>query len=206
MTPSQDPAHHPAEAILVDYVGGALRPAFGVVVAAHVESCARCREHVAALEAVGGALVAELAPTAMGVEALDRVMAGIDRPPAEVSPSPKPAAERIAFGRTTWLAPGMSIRKAKMDGGDLLYMLRLPAGLQTIPHTHGGIEFTTVLKGAFDDGTGVFAAGDFAEMTPAIDHQPSVLPGSECICLIASEQPMRVRTMIGRLVHLLTGV
>ncbi len=48
----------------------------------------------------------------------------------------------------------MGIRKAKIAGGDLLYLLRLPAGLQTIPHGHQGTEFTTVLKGAFDDGTG----------------------------------------------------
>lgn len=200
------PKHHPAEAVLADYVAGALRPAFGVVVAAHLEACPHCRSQTAMLEALGGELIAELAPTALNAEALDRVMAGIERPLPPSPAPPKPAAERIAFGRTTWLAPGMNIRKAKLGDGDLLYILRLPAGLKTIPHSHGGIEFTTVLQGAFDDGTGVFAAGDFAEMTPAIDHQPSVLPDQPCVCLIASERPMRVRTVVGHLVHMLTGV
>jgi putative transcriptional regulator len=119
----------------------------------------------------------------------------------------KPAAERIPFGREFWLAPGMSIRKARIDdSGDLLYLLRLPSGLRTIPHGHGGVEFTAVLKGAYSDGEGVFAAGDFAEMTEDINHQPSVLDDGECVCLIASERPMKVHTVVGRLVHMLTGV
>ena len=92
----------------------------------------------------------------------------------------------------------MSIRKAKTGGSDLLYVLRLPAGLQTIPHGHLGTEFTTVVKGAFDDGTGVFAAGDFADVNEAVDHLPHVTAHGECMCLIASERPMRVTTFLGR--------
>jgi putative transcriptional regulator len=201
------PNHHPTEAVLADYAAGALRPAFSIVVAAHLESCPHCRVTLRGLEALGGEMVANLEESAMSDEALDRVMAGIERPldaaPAKPAPS---TVDRIGFGRELWLGPGMGIRKAKIEGGDLLYLLRLPAGLQTIPHSHQGTEFTTVLKGAFDDGTGVFAAGDFADVNGEIDHQPHVTPDSECICLIASEKPMLVRTMIGRIVHMMTGV
>lgn len=198
--------HHPSEAILADYAGGALRPAFAAVVAAHLETCPHCRAQVAVLEEVGGALLSDLPPSAMGDEALERVMAGIERPPGE-TPASRPTTARIPFGRELWIGPGMGICKARLAGGDLLYLLRLPAGLRTIPHGHEGIEYTAVLKGAFDDGHGVFAAGDFGEMlADEVEHQPSVLPGQECICLIASERPMRVRTFFGHLVHRLTGV
>jgi putative transcriptional regulator len=193
---------------MADYVAGALRPAFAVVVAAHVEGCVHCRGAVEALEALGGAMVEDLGAETLADDALDRAMAAIERPlDAAPAPTPKPAADRIPFGREMWIGPGMGIRKARIDdGGDLLYLLRLPAGLQTIPHGHQGLEFTAVLKGAFEDDSGRFAAGDFAEMTDEIDHQPSVTPDSECICLIASERPMKVRTLIGRFVHLMTGV
>jgi len=63
-----------------------------------------------------------------------------------------------------------------------------------------------VLKGAYVDGEGRFAAGDFCDFDPAIEHQPQVDPGGECICLIASEKSMRQTTALGRLVHFLTGV
>ena len=201
------PTHHPSEAVLADYAAGGMRPAFAAVVAAHLEGCPHCCSVVGALEALGGELVTDLPAESLSNDALDRALAGIERPHP---PSPAPRAliaERIPFGREIRFAPGMGVRKARIDdSGDLLYLLRLPAGLKTIPHGHQGQEFTAVLKGAFEDDEGRFAAGDFAEMTDEIDHQPSVTPDSECICLIASERPMKVTTLVGRIVHMMTGV
>jgi len=199
------PAHHPSPAVLADYVSGALRPAFALVVAAHAERCAACRAEIRTLEAVGGELIAELPEASMAPESLERVMAGIERPLPLVEPPPLPTADRIPFGRVQWLAPGMTIRKARL-GGDLLYLLRLPGGVKTIPHGHAGAEFTTVLEGAYDDVTGRFAAGDFVEMSEDVEHHPSVMAGEPCVCLIASERPMRMTSVGGRLVHWLTGV
>ena len=201
------PIHHPTDAVLTDYVAGSLRPAFAAVVAAHVEGCAHCRTAMNALEAVGGALIGELPPSQMAADRLAQVMAALDVTVPTVEAAAVPTADRIPFGKERWLAPGMSIRKAKLgQGDDLLYLLRLPAGLKTIPHGHQGSEFTTVLKGAYIDGEGRFAAGDFCDLNPAVEHQPHVDHGGECICLIASEKPMRQTTALGRLVHFLTGV
>jgi putative transcriptional regulator len=201
------PKHHPADAILADYAAGALRPAFAVVVAAHLESCAHCRGSLRGLEALGGALIADLPESEMSAEALDRVMAGIERPvEAAVEVTVRPAAERIPFGREVWIGPGMGLRKARMPGGGLLYQLRLPAGLGTIPHGHHGAEYTVVLKGAFMDGEARFDPGDFAEMAEGIVHEPHVTPESECVCLIVSEKPMRVTNLLGRFVQFVTQV
>lgn len=200
------PSHHPSAAILADYASGALRPAFAVVVAAHAERCARCRAELGALEALGGELIADLPAAPMAEESLERVMAGIERPLPTPEPASPPTVDRIPFGRAQWLAPGMTIRKAKLGGGDLLYLLQLPGGIKTVPHGHEGMEFTTVLDGAYDDETGRFAAGDFAELTDEADHQPTVAPGQPCVCLIASEKPMRMTTWGGRLVQWIAGV
>lgn len=201
------PNHHPSEAVLADYVAGAMRPAFATVVAAHLESCAHCRTTVQTLEALGGVMVADLPEEQLSEEALPRALASIERPHAVEQVAVKPVADRIAFGREIRFGPGMAVRKARIDdSGDLLYLLRLPAGLKTIPHSHQGLEFTTVLKGAFDDDEGRFAAGDFAEMTDEIDHRPTVVSDGECVCLIASERPMKVRNFVGRVVQIMTGV
>jgi putative transcriptional regulator len=201
------PKHHPADAVLADYASGAMRPAFAVVVSAHLETCAHCRASLRGLEALGGAMIAELPESEMSSEALDRVMAGIERPIQGAAEAPaKPAADRIPFGREMWIGPGMGLRKARMPQGDLLYQLRLPAGLGTIPHGHQGTEYTVVLKGAFVDGTTRFGPGDFVEMGEEVEHALHVTDDGECICIIVSEKPMRVTTLMGRFVQFVTQV
>jgi putative transcriptional regulator len=203
------PVHHPSDAILTDYASGAMRPAFAVAVAAHLEACAHCRITLRGLEALGGQMIADLPESEMSGEALDRVMAGIERPlDAAPAAAIAPAVKRIPFGREMWIGPGMGLRKAKLKSGDLLYQLRLPAGLGTIPHGHQGTEYTVVLKGAFMDGEVRFGPGDFAEMVEIEDetHTPHVTDEGECVCLIVSEKPMRVTTLLGRFVQLVTQV
>lgn len=202
------PAHHPTEAVLAEYAAGTLRPAFAIVVATHLERCPACREQVRLLEEVGGLLIDQLPGGEVSDESLARVMAGIERPlPESAAEASAPVVDRLTFGAATWIGPGMAVRRVRSGvGEDLLYQLRLPAGLTTIPHGHAGIEFTAVLKGAFEDGAGRFSVGDFAEMTEAVEHQPTITTEGECICLIASERPMRVQNWVGRAVHWLTGV
>jgi putative transcriptional regulator len=201
------PNHHPSSAVLSDYASGALRPAFAAVVAAHLEDCPHCRGAVHTLEDLGGAMIEDLSPAELSEDRLQRAMAALDHASPVASEPPRPTVERIPFGPERWLAPGMSIRKARSgEYGDLLYLLRLPAGQKTVPHGHQGIEFTTVLKGAYVDDSGRFAAGDFCELSEEVDHQPQVDKAGECVCLIASEKPMRMFTRLGRFVHAITGV
>lgn len=199
------PSRHPSQAVLTEYASGALRSPFATVVAAHLEYCAHCREDVARLEAVGFTLLEMLPPTAIAEGGLARVMAALDGP-TPPSPASAPTVERVEFGPEL-LAFGLSIRKARrLPGDDLLYLLRLPAGRTTAPHGHQGVEFTTVLEGAYRDGEGVYAAGDFCELDASIDHQPQVVSACDCLCIIASEKPMRMDTPQGRLMQQTTGV
>lgn len=201
------PAAHPSMAVLGEYASGVLRPSFAIVVGAHLETCAACRSQVRVLESACGELVSDLPPAAMGEDALARVMAGIERPHQPAEPDRRTTAERIPFSAWRRILPGVEIRKAQVGRDrDLLYMLRVPAGMGTILHGHSGIEFTTVLKGAFVDDGRIYAKGDFVAVGEALDHHPMVTAEDECICLIASERPMRVRTFIGRVVQLLARV
>src|SRR6187399_2014020 len=57
--------HHLDDATLMSFAAGALPDALSAVAAAHVAMCARCRREVAALERIGGALLAELSPATL---------------------------------------------------------------------------------------------------------------------------------------------
>lgn len=202
------PSAHPAPDVLADYVTAALRPAFAVVVAAHVEGCAACRARLTALEAECGQLVDALPPAAMGDDALARVMAGIERRLEPIMAERRPAPDRIPFGRPRRLGLGVTIRKAQVEGQgtDLVYLLSVPSGVKVVLHGHGGEEFTAVLEGSFADGGETFRQGDFIATDPDIDHEPRALPPGRCVCLIASEAQMRPRGAIGRLVQWLAKV
>ena len=106
------PRHHPSAEILATYVAGAHEPGFGLVVGAHVETCAECRSRVAAFEATSGAALNELPHIDLGVEALARTMARLDAPAPKAAPvddapvAGAAAAEGEALGRAGRLGRG----------------------------------------------------------------------------------------------------
>ena len=86
--------HHPSDATLTAYAGGMLPEALGLVVAAHLYGCAACRETRAMAEAVGGAVIEALPPTAMTEDALALVLARAERPMPRVAPLSRGEGER----------------------------------------------------------------------------------------------------------------
>jgi putative transcriptional regulator len=201
------PLHHPSEAVLTDYAAGALRPAFAITAAAHIDTCPACRERVRLLEQVGGQLISELPGTEMAADSLEHALARLDQPKAPPPARRGRIADRVRFGRRRFITPQIWVRHADRNaaGGDLLYLLRIPPGVRAANHGHRGQEFTAVLKGAYRDESGVFRAGDFAEFNDGEVHQPKSRGREACICLIASEKPMRMHDWVGRVVQALTG-
>jgi putative transcriptional regulator len=56
-----------------------------------------------------------------------------------------------------------------------------------------------VLKGAYRDELGRFAAGDFAAAYGDFNHQPVVDGDETCICLFATEGRLKPQGLIGRI-------
>jgi putative transcriptional regulator len=63
------------------------------------------------------------------------------------------------------------------------------------------MELTLVLQGAFADAEESFARGDVEISDETVEHTPTVLAGEDCICLSATEAPLRFRGLIPRLVQ-----
>jgi putative transcriptional regulator len=201
--------HHPAHDRLIDYASGALRADRALVISTHLRACEACRAEVSLGEAVGGALMTSLAPSAMAAEALDRALARIDRPapeaprPVEKPPGwidiPQDVAQAVRR-RRRWAAPGVWV--APVVGGPRgprSYLLRVGAGMTMPRHTHAGSEMTCVLKGAFTDRGETYGPGDFAECDERVDHQPQVAAAGECVCLVAVDASLVPRDWVGRL-------
>ena len=196
-----NPRHHPSPDILAAYAAGALDSGFALVVGAHAESCAACRATIGAFEAASGAALSEIPAVQIGSDALSRVFARLDEAPAPVEADTRSFLERLPLKAKRWVAPGVWVAPVDTPHApeNRVYLLSVAKGGLTARHEHTGAEFCTVLKGAYQDELGVFAAGDFAAAYGAFNHQPVVHGDEACVCLFATEGRLKPQGLLGRL-------
>jgi putative transcriptional regulator len=212
--------HLPPEEILLDYAVGALGAAPSLAVETHLALRPEIRARIDLLEAVGGAVLDGTAPAPLSADALDRALAGIERPasdPVRLQQAPEVDAETAALvppplralvgpsiRALPWRRRGLGIEEAKLDlrgdGGDAR-LLRIQPGVRVPRHTHRGAELTLVLSGAYSDDGRHFAVGDMQYADDADNHAPQADPGMPCLCLIALDAPIRLTGPFGRFLN-----
>ena len=209
---------HLDDATLMSLAAGTLTPALSVVAASHVAWCPACRQGLAAAEALGAALLADLAPVPIGREPPPMPQAEPDavRPPLSHAalPSELPAPLAQLVGRpldaVRWRPLGIGIwhHRISLHGPDMgeLHLIRTSAGRDLPEHGHNGAELTLVLRGAYQDETGQFRVGDAADLDESIEHRPVADPEAGCICVLAFERPARFKGLLPRLLQPLTGL
>lgn len=205
--------HHLSESLLMGYAAGELPEAFSLVVATHVSMCDECRARLGSYEAVGGALIEDSGAVAVAATALDAVLARLDRVPQNAPPAPVrrvgglpgPVADYVGgdLASVKWRSIGMGVRQAILPTGRgaSARLLYIPAGVAVPDHGHRGLELTLVLQGAFADESDSFARGDVEIAGEETEHTPKALGGEDCICLAATDAPLRFRSLLPRLVQ-----
>ena len=202
--------HHLTEDLIAAYAAGTLGHAFSVVVAAHLSLCDECRSQLEAHEHLGGAVLEDLTQETVSVGLKSAVLAGIDLPappePTRITRSGiYPSAIMTALkGRPPkWKPVGGGIRQCIIEQGaeGSLRLLYSPPGRAVPDHGHGGLELTLVLQGSFHDASGAFKAGDVEVATEDVQHVPIAGEGMACICLAASDAPLRFRGWLPRLLQ-----
>ncbi len=183
--------HHPHELHLARLASGLLDPALALVVQAHVDRCPSCEADIEVLTATGGVLLEDLPPTPLGDEALARALALIDTP--EIAQPPLPPMRRHKIAGGIWYRP-----LYQGNDGVRAYELNVPKGRQMPQHRHSGQEWLCVLQGSFVDSTGRYGEGDFVECGEELEHGPKADADQDCLCLVASTGPMRMRRLIPR--------
>jgi len=211
------PRHHPSSEQLLDLARGALSPGPALVIGAHVGACAECAATVRLAESVGGALLGELAPTAMAPDALQRALARLGDPPPPAPPAAPQPPDWIkvpdevltaARRRRRWAAPGVWVADVTRDPttGARSYLLGVGPNIAVPRHTHRGSELICVIKGAYKDRGAIHGPGDFADNDEAVEHQPKTTHDGECVCLIAADHSLVPRTLVARLMQPFVGI
>ena len=216
--------HHPSDATLFAYGGGALSEGLSLVVATHLALCPACRHTVAEIEAVGGTLLDDLPPTALSDESFSRALTRLDeqspKPAAKTPPMaaredglllPEPLRSYVEASRESYwrtLAPGIRHLEElpRSPEGENVFLLRVAPGMSLARHGHTGAELTMVLEGSFSDELGRFEASDFAETDESVNHQPLADTAVDCVCLIAVRGPLKFNGLAGRLMQLFTKI
>jgi len=203
--------HHVTDALLMAYSAGTLPEAFSLTIAAHVSMCDDCRARLGAFDTVGGALIEQGAAEDVASDSLAATMALIRAGGPKERPAPRPRVDGLpgplqdyiggGLDKVRWRHVGMGVKQAILptSRGATARLLFIPAGAAVPDHGHGGTELTLVLQGAFVDEVDHFGPGDLEVANEDLDHTPIADIGADCICLAATDAPLRFRSMIPRL-------
>jgi|10_taG_2_1085330.scaffolds.fasta_scaffold122578_2 putative transcriptional regulator len=220
--------HHIGDDTLMAYVNGTLVEPLSVVVATHLAICPRCRKSVALMEDLAGLLLmeAETAPLSPAEEAMADII------PSSASPDPgnddqplikpdysntgvpMPLAERMpaTLDDIPWrtLIPGISHYPLPKSGSQknkgTLRLLKIAPGKTMPEHSHTGQELTLILRGSYIDDLGRFQTGDIADLDSETLHQPVADTAEDCICLIATDAPLKFSGFFSRLLQPVFGI
>ncbi|KEI70142.1 ChrR family anti-sigma-E factor [Endozoicomonas elysicola] len=209
--------HHPDDSTLLSYGAGSLPDALAMVVACHIAACSHCRGKIADAEQIGLGLMEQEPVQSMSERSREWMLAMLDEPCEESMPEPQlavgddsdgdipaPLQPLIGqwFSELHWrtMAPGMKQFILPASQGKLR-LLKIAPGTFMPSHGHSGSELTLVLKGSYSDELGRFSAGDVADVDPDMNHQPVADTHEGCICLIATDGPLRFKGLVPRLLQ-----
>lgn len=205
--------HHLTDDLLMAYAAGALPEAFNLVVATHVSLCDECRARLGAYEALGGAVLEETPEAAVSDGSLaatlalirdrgkDPIVAPVRPRAGDVFPAPLRGYVGGDADAVKWRSIGGGVRQAILptSRAATVRLLYIPAGAAVPDHGHRGMELTQVLQGAFRDADARFGRGDIEVATEETQHKPVAEAGEDCICLAATDAPLRFTTMLPRI-------
>ncbi|MFN3147042.1 MAG: ChrR family anti-sigma-E factor [Paracoccaceae bacterium] len=208
--------HHLTEGLIMGYSAGTLPEAFNLVIATHVSLCDECRALVESYDALGGAMLDTGATATMGSGALDATLALIAAADAETADAPCrdnaprasgvfPAPLRDYVGgdldAVKWRPAGGGVKQALLSTSKdaTVRLIQIPAGAKVPDHGHQGTELTLVLQGAFRDETARFGRGDIEVADEELQHTPVAEEGETCICLAATDAPLKFKDLLPRM-------
>jgi len=212
--------HHLTEELLMGYAAGTLPEAFNLVVATHISMCDECRAALAEYEAVGGEVMMGGDPIDVAEDALAATIALIEngnmgKPIVAPKPSmkglfPTPLQEYVNgdLEAVKWrkIGGGVSQMILNTSKDATVRLLHIPAGTAVPDHGHHGTELTLVLQGAFVDETDRFGVGDVEVANEDLNHTPVAEEGMDCICLAATDAPLRFKGLVPRIAQPFLGI
>ena len=211
---------HPASGWLMDYACGHLSPAFDIVIATHLLSCAGCRADLRCAERLAAGVMFNAGTLPPQLHA-DDILSSTREVPAmpawrvsgDVSSAPDLTALAggyLSLGepalRWRGVGGGVAVAKLRSGDGDRLWLLRAQPGAVLPRHSHSGSELTVVLQGAYVIDEQVYSVGDLEDADENTTHQPIVTTRAECLCLAATTGPLKFSGWGARLAQRYLGI
>lgn len=201
--------HHIPDPLLAAYAAGSLPYVFEVVIATHISMCDSCQAALAAHETTGGLVIESTRAIEVSDDLKSRLLQGLDeeyspREPAKrIGSYPGPVAELMQGNTPRWRSLGGGVRQDILSNGEdgSVRLLFIPPGTAVPDHGHNGMELTLVLEGSFSDETGHFGVGDLEVAYEDLDHTPMAGPDRPCICLAATDAPLKFNSWLPRLLQ-----
>ncbi|MCF6444855.1 ChrR family anti-sigma-E factor [Nereida sp. MMG025] len=209
-----DIKHHLTDDVLVEYSAGTLPEAFSLVVATHISMCPTCRARMEEFDALGGTVVEEMDAMPMSDGSFEATMKRIANQPKDAikmdAPTkrglfPKPLQDYVGgdLDAVKWRPVGMGVKQAilKTSKDASVRLLYIPTGSAMPDHSHNGMEMTLVLQGAFEDEADHFGAGDVELADEDLNHTPVAVGPLDCICLAASDAPLKFNSLLPKVMQ-----
>jgi putative transcriptional regulator len=202
--------HHTPDALLAAYSAGSLPHSYALVVAAHISLCLECRAAYEAHQAAGGVVLESVGPEGLSENLKSSVLDLLDAPAAadpityhRSGVYPGPVMEALKGKPPHWKSLGLGVRQSILsaDRQGSVRLLYIPPGQAVPDHGHNGLELTLVLQGSFSDETGRFGVGDLEVADQDLEHTPIADAGAACICLAATDAPLRFTLLIPRILQ-----
>ncbi|QBY02417.1 transcriptional regulator [Rhodophyticola sp. CCM32] len=213
-----DVNHQIPDDLLMGYAAGALPEAFDLVVATHVSLSDEARARLESYEAIGGGVLETIGLADLDAHSLEATLARITGDPmpemTEIAPAtgvfPAPLRQMVGGDLDTvkWRPVGMGVKQCVLHTGKdaSARLLYIPAGQAMPMHSHRGTEMTLVLQGAYADEEDRFARGDIEIANAETHHTPTAEPGADCICLIATDAPLKFDGILPRIAQPFVGI
>jgi putative transcriptional regulator len=210
--------HHLSDELLMAYSAGTLPEAFSLVVTTHISLCDECRARLGAHDEVGGAILSDCGTAPVAEDSLEATLRLIAAMPA-AQPTRAPVADAVFpaplrdyvggdLAAVKWRNVGGGVRQAllRTSSDATVRLLHIPPGVAIPDHGHRGTELTLVLKGAFRDEDARFGRGDVEIANEDLEHTPVAEEGEDCICLAATDAPLRFNALIPRIAQPFIGI
>ena len=203
------------------YAAGSVPESFSLLIAAHAESCTRCRTATVQAEMLGADLVEALPPAAMADGRLTQLWKMIDETASPEKAQPRRLAVHGLPGVLSPLFPdGLQAVKWRTlvpgiqqhqlinveSGAGSARLLRIARGVNIPEHTHLGSELTLILQGSYSDESGKFECGDLSDADSSVQHRPVVDSEQPCICLVATDERLMFSGALQRMIQPLLGI
>jgi putative transcriptional regulator len=198
------------DTLIARYVAGNLPTPARVLVASHLELKPRSRALARGLEVMAGEELEQEKPKPLSDRA-SRLAAilGSDAPaPIVLPPQPRNAVfpralrEFVGFDadETPWRTrmPGFREHELGDIEGFHVSLFWIRPGRRIPTHTHGGVELSLVLDGAFTDVHGRYGRGDISIADETVEHRPTAEMDRPCIGMAITDAPLRLTGSIPR--------